>query len=116
MATSLIANLSSHFEPAKYTNRYREELVKLIEAKVAGQEVYAPAEPEKGKVIDLMEALRASLAATEKAKEKQEGAGPAGAGGGRRRERSDRHARMAGRMVRHGPYPIHSLVGAGIRP
>ncbi|MCL6614723.1 MAG: Ku protein, partial [Firmicutes bacterium] len=30
LATNLIANLSSHFEPAKYTNRYREELMKLI--------------------------------------------------------------------------------------
>ncbi|MGE5530092.1 MAG: Ku protein [Patescibacteria group bacterium] len=81
MATSLVANLSGHFEPAKYTNRYREELVKLIEARVAGKEVYAPAEPEKGKVVDLMEALRASLAATEKKTRE-----PAAAGGGRRRQ------------------------------
>ena len=82
MAVSLIANLSSHFEPAKYTNRYREELVKLIEAKVAGEEVYAPAEPEKGKVVDLMEALRASLAATEK----KTGAREPALAGGRRRQ------------------------------
>ncbi len=84
MATSLIANLSGHFEAAKYTNRYREELVKLIEAKVAGREVYAPAEQEKGKVVDLMEALRASLAATEKAKEKEKEPALAGTGGRRR--------------------------------
>jgi len=81
MATSLVANLSSHFEPAKYTNRYREELIKLIEAKVTGEEVYAPTEPEQGKVVDLMEALRASLAATEKKTR-----APAAAGGGRRRQ------------------------------
>lgn len=80
MAASLVANLSSHFEPGKYTNRYREELVKLIEAKVAGREVYYPAEPEKGKVVDLMEALRASLEATKKERE------PAGAGAGRKRQ------------------------------
>ena len=87
MAVDLIANLSGRFEPAKYANRYREELMKLIEAKVEGKEVYAPAEPEKGKVVDLMEALRASLAATEKAKTGREGE-PVGAGagaGGRRK-------------------------------
>lgn len=89
LATNLIANLSSHFEPAKYTNQYREELMKLIEAKVEGKEVYAPAEPEKGKVVDLMEALRASLAATEKAKARRERepAGAGAGGGGRRRAR-----------------------------
>ncbi|MGQ9779985.1 MAG: non-homologous end joining protein Ku [Bacillota bacterium] len=82
MAVALIANLSGHFEPAKYTDRYREELRKLIEAKVEGKEVYTPAEPEKGKVVDLMEALRASLAATEKKTRE-----PAAAGKGGRRAR-----------------------------
>lgn len=66
MANSLIANLSSHFEPAKYTNRYRENLMKMIEAKISGGEVAQAEERETGKIIDLMEALRASIAATEK--------------------------------------------------
>jgi DNA end-binding protein Ku len=66
MANSLIANLSSHFEPAKYTNRYREDLMKVIEAKISGGEVAQTQERETGKIIDLMEALRASIAATEK--------------------------------------------------
>jgi len=83
MAVALVANLSGHFEPAKYTDRYREELRKLIAAKVEGKEIYTPPEPEKGKVIDLMEALRASLAATEKEKAKAGREGePAGAGAG----------------------------------
>ncbi|HBF36739.1 MAG TPA: Ku protein [Firmicutes bacterium] len=69
MATNLIANLSSHFEPVKYTNRYREDLLKLIEAKITGGEVAQTPERESGKIIDLMEALRASIAATEKNEE-----------------------------------------------
>ena len=65
MATSLIANLSGHFEPTKYTNKYREDLWSLIQTKIAGGEVAEAAPRETGKVIDLMEALRASIAATE---------------------------------------------------
>ena len=66
MANNLIANLSSHFEPAKYTNRYREDLLQLIEAKISGGEVAQTEERQTGKIIDLMEALRASIEATEK--------------------------------------------------
>lgn len=66
MANNLIANLSSHFEPAKYTNRYREDLLQLIETKIGGGEVAQTQERETGKIIDLMEALRASIEATGK--------------------------------------------------
>lgn len=66
MANSLIANLSSHFEPGKYTNRYRENLMAVIQTKISGGEVAVTPERETGKIIDLMEALRASIAATEK--------------------------------------------------
>ena len=79
MANELIANLSGHFEPAKYTNRYREELMAMIQTKISGGEVSEVPERETGKVVDLMEALRASLAATEK-----QTAGPK-KGGGRRK-------------------------------
>ncbi len=67
MANSLIANLSGHFDPAKYTNDYRENLMQLIQTKIAGGAIAQAPAPETGKIIDLMEALRASLAATEKA-------------------------------------------------
>ncbi len=69
MANSLIENLSSHFDPEKYTNEYRSKLMEIIQAKIAGEEVAIPAAPETPKVIDLMEALKASLKATEKEKE-----------------------------------------------
>lgn len=66
MANSLIANLSGHFDPQKYTNRYREDLMAIIQSKISGGEVAQTPGRESGKIIDLMEALRASIAATEK--------------------------------------------------
>lgn len=67
MANTLISNLASPFEPGKYDDEYRQELLKLVEQKVAGQEVAAAptaaAAAPTGQVIDLMEALRASIAA-----------------------------------------------------
>ncbi len=66
MAKSLIENLSSHFQPEKYSDEYRAKLMEVIQAKIAGEEVAIPTAPETAKVIDLMEALRASLEATEK--------------------------------------------------
>lgn len=65
MAVNLINNLSSHFEPTKYTNDYRARLMELIQTKIAGGEITKSAPQESGKIIDLMEALRASIAATE---------------------------------------------------
>ena len=66
MATSLIQNLSGHFDASKYTNNYRQALMEIIQAKIAGGEISQAPERETGKIIDLMEALRASIAATEK--------------------------------------------------
>jgi len=64
MATSLIESLSMPFDPTQFENQYRQAVLELIGAKVAGEEVaqVAPA-PERGRVVDLMEALRASLRA-----------------------------------------------------
>lgn len=61
MAVNLISSLSSDFQPEKYTDTYREGLMEIIQAKVAGEEIAAPAKPETGKVVDLMEALKASI-------------------------------------------------------
>ncbi|MFY0546119.1 Ku protein [Brevibacillus sp. H7] len=64
MAAELIANMTTAFEPAKYKDHYRGQLQELIEKKLEGQEVTtAPAAP-KANVIDLMQALKESLAAT----------------------------------------------------
>ncbi len=50
------------FRFAGYENHYREHLAKLIADKVAGREVVAPAQAEAPPVINLMDALRRSLA------------------------------------------------------
>jgi DNA end-binding protein Ku len=62
LALQLIETLASDWEPAKYRDSYREVLRDLIERKVEGEEIAAPAERQpRPKVVDLMEALRASL-------------------------------------------------------
>lgn len=62
MAVSLIENLSIDFDPARYQDDYRKALWEMIEAKIAGQEIVSPApQHEGGKVVDLMEALKASV-------------------------------------------------------
>jgi len=64
MAEELIQNMSAPFEPGKYKDEYREELQEMIERKLEGREVaVAPAAP-RANVIDLMQALKESLAAT----------------------------------------------------
>jgi DNA end-binding protein Ku len=66
LATSLIEALAADFEPEKYHDEYRDNLLRMIEAKKAGEEVVATPEPREAKVIDIMEALKASLAAAKK--------------------------------------------------
>lgn len=67
MAAALIENLSAPFDPAKYTDDYREQVMQHIQAKIqADDAVVAPERAEPGKVIDLMAALEASLRATQK--------------------------------------------------
>src|SRR6266568_2070041 len=64
MARQLIESLSTDFEPEKYRDEYRERVLALIEQKAEGQEIVAqPAAEEPAKVVDLMAALEASLAA-----------------------------------------------------
>jgi DNA end-binding protein Ku len=51
------------FEPTKYTDTVRERVLEAIQSKVEGQEITSePAQDGGGKIIDLMEALKASLA------------------------------------------------------
>jgi DNA end-binding protein Ku len=65
MARQLVDTLTGAFDPEKYHDEYREEVLALIERKAAGEEIVAPAAPEEpAKVLDLMAALEASLART----------------------------------------------------
>jgi len=63
MARQLVNTLAGTFDPEKYRDEYRDEVLALIERKAAGEEIIAPATPEEpAKVLDLMAALEASLA------------------------------------------------------
>jgi DNA end-binding protein Ku len=65
MARQLVSTLAGQFDPEKYRDEYREEVLALIDRKAAGEEIVAPAAPEEpAKVLDLMAALEASLART----------------------------------------------------
>lgn len=69
MAKILINSMDTPFDPSKYKDEYQERLRALIETKISGKEIVA-AEPESpGKVIDLMEALKASVEKAKKDKE-----------------------------------------------
>jgi DNA end-binding protein Ku len=66
MARSLIENLTEEFRPEAFTDEYREALLGVVEKKVAGEEIEAVPEPEATRVVDLMDALKASVDATKK--------------------------------------------------
>jgi DNA end-binding protein Ku len=63
MATQLVENLSSEFDPSKYTDDYHDNLMKIIKAKMKGKkiDVAAPEEPEGTQVVDLIARLQESL-------------------------------------------------------
>jgi len=65
MAKQLIDSLTSDFDPGKYRDEYREELLALIDRKAQGKAVVEPVseEPKPTKAPDLMAALEESLAA-----------------------------------------------------
>jgi DNA end-binding protein Ku len=65
LAKQLIEQISSDtFKPGRYEDEVRKRVRAQIRRKVEGKEIVAPAEeePRKGKIVDLMEALKASVA------------------------------------------------------
>ena len=64
IAKTLVSHLDAPWDPAKYTDEYRDNLMRIIEGKMKGKQVElkAPAERKDAKVVDLMERLRMSLA------------------------------------------------------
>ena len=63
MAKTLINSMNTPFNPENYKDEYQEKLRRLIEDKIAGKEIVAPKEEQRN-VIDLMEALKASIEQT----------------------------------------------------
>lgn len=66
LAKMLIESLIADFEPGKYADTYRANLQKMIEAKLEGQNVVETPTPHVAPVIDIMEALKKSLAEQKK--------------------------------------------------
>jgi DNA end-binding protein Ku len=61
LATHLIDALAAKFEPEKYKDTYRDNLLAMIENKIQGQKVVEAPEPHIAPVIDIMEALKRTL-------------------------------------------------------
>ena len=64
LARQLIDGLVGEFEPEALRSEYRQNLRELLEAKLKGEEISVPEPVEEAPVVDLMEALRKSVAAT----------------------------------------------------
>jgi|SRR4051812_29904676 len=71
LAKQLIEQTTNeNFEPTKYKDTVRERVMETIQRKIDGQDITSDVAPETGgKIIDLMEALKASLAATSRSSE-----------------------------------------------
>jgi DNA end-binding protein Ku len=70
MALSLVDLLSEEFDPEQYSDEYRKALLERIQARVEGGQVKEAPEAPRAEVIDLMEALKASVDAARKEKRK----------------------------------------------
>ena len=67
MAKSLVEGLSADFDPGKYDDTYRKELLELIRSKAEGTPLPEP-QREEAEVVDLMQALRESVERTKRAR------------------------------------------------
>ncbi len=71
MASQLVESLAAEFEPDRFKDTYREAVLEMIEKKAAGEEVVAPvSQIQPDKVVDLMAALEASVAAAKDARKR----------------------------------------------
>ena len=68
MAATIIDNLTRPFDPESFRDETREKIEELAQRKVAGEEIVVPETPEPTKVVDLLEALKASVEATKEKK------------------------------------------------
>jgi DNA end-binding protein Ku len=66
MAQTLIESMTEHFDPAQYKDEYRERLMDVIDKKIKGEEIAVLTEKPTTTVVDLMEALRASVEQVER--------------------------------------------------
>jgi len=74
MAISLIENMTGEFDIAQYRNEYQDALKQLIQAKIERKEVVSPPEAQQN-IVDLMEALKASVEAAKNSRTDSSGIG-----------------------------------------
>jgi DNA end-binding protein Ku len=72
LARQVIDSLVAEFDPSELQSTYRRDLRALLESKLSGKPLAKPEEVPEAPVIDLMEALRASVAEASKSKKKKE--------------------------------------------
>jgi len=70
LARQVIESIAGDFDPEEFRNEYREDLRQMLEAKLAGQEIARPEPIPETPVIDLMEALKQSVAETKQPAQK----------------------------------------------
>ena len=88
MAEQLVDSMTGEFDATEYKDDYREALMGVIEAKVAGEEPTRAAKAEPTKIGDLMAALEASVAAAREGRRAGGETKAAAAEGGGRSKRS----------------------------
>ena len=79
MAEALIAQKTTKFEPKQYEDRYESALMAMIKEKLKGHKPIIAAAPERGNVVNLMDALKASLGQAKPAAPSKSKAGAAAA-------------------------------------
>ena len=99
LAEALIAQKTAKFDPKAYEDRYETALMAMIKEKLKGHKPIIAAEPQRGNVVNLMDALKQSLGQAEARGAEQE----QGAGGGAPEEKPAAKAAAGGR--RAGPRP-----------
>jgi DNA end-binding protein Ku len=92
MAHQLVESLTQKFDPEKYRDDYRDRVMKLIEQKAEGKEIaIQPGPAEAPKVVNLMAALEASLAAARKGSATAKASRPKEAGARKGTSRKTEH-------------------------
>ena len=89
LAERLIEQKSGKFDPSEFRDRYQDAVIEMVKAKVKGQEPVLAKAPERGKVINLMDALKRSLEEAKppaESKPRKAAAGKAAAASGGRRK------------------------------
>jgi DNA end-binding protein Ku len=77
LAQQVIASMVGEWEPTDFENEYRRDLKKMLDAKLAGEPIKRPEPVPETPVVDLMEALRRSVAEMSERKQAASGAGAA---------------------------------------